>query len=355
MVTKSMHDYFQYEVTTKIETIQTDLMTLPEISLCTKIESIQIYYCKFGSNKNCINSYTKSDYLEYSCITLNTGLNSSGHPVELIKSDIGGLYNGLEIKLFIPGNDYVNLIITDNNFKPGFNQMDNLAIKKKTKSFLSLKKTVEKKIPKPYSQCKDETNSAIYKEILNLNTKYTREYCITLCICKKWADNCSCYCPSFNENNNYNQSCYSNNSKECIYKTFSLETREREKAFCEDSCLSQCETTKFELSTQSFAYDEGELIQEQKIFNSSPFKTQYVNNDSSSLLTLQLYFPYLEYTQISHIIKTTVPDLVSIIGGTLGLFLGLSLLSFIEMLDFLLEALHILIDRFKTKQKIRNN
>ena len=357
MVTKSVNDYFQYEVTTKIETIQTNSMTLPEISICIKKgqqknESIHIYNCKFGLNNNCVTSYTSGDYLEYTCITLNTGLNSSLHPIELIKSDIGGVRNGIEIKMFIPGNDYVNVIITDNKFKPGFNQMDNLAIKKKTKTFLSLKKIVEKKIAEPYSQCRIISDLAIYKEIVNSNKNYTREYCITLCICKIWAEMCFCYCPSFNDNNHYNQSCYSTNSREC--RNNGLKSREKDKAFCENLCPSECETTKFELSTQSFAYDEGELIEEQKNFNASSYTNQYTN-DSSNILTLQLYFAYLEYTQISQIIKTTVPDLVSIIGGTLGLFLGLSLLSFVEILDFLLEAMYILIDRFKIKQKVTNN
>ncbi len=46
----------------------------------------------------------------------------------------------------------------------------------------------------------------------------------------------------------------------------------------------------------------------------------------------------LKYTEISEIPKTSPVDLLSSIGGSLGLFLGLSFLSFIQVLEIVVEG-----------------
>jgi len=51
------------------------------------------------------------------------------------------------------------------------------------------------------------------------------------------------------------------------------------------------------------------------------------------LTTLFVYYQDLKNTEIDQIPKTTTVDLFSSIGGSLGLFLGASILSFIEQLD----------------------
>ena len=48
-----------------------------------------------------------------------------------------------------------------------------------------------------------------------------------------------------------------------------------------------------------------------------------------------VYFERLEYTLISQSEKTTLSDLVANVGGTFGLFIGISFLSFLEILEVL--------------------
>jgi len=59
------------------------------------------------------------------------------------------------------------------------------------------------------------------------------------------------------------------------------------------------------------------------------------------VLSFYVFYEDLKFTQITQIAKTTSTDLVSKVGGTLGLFLGLSLLSFIEIFELLLEILFL--------------
>lgn len=62
-----------------------------------------------------------------------------------------------------------------------------------------------------------------------------------------------------------------------------------------------------------------------------------------------IYYKDLKYSKVTQIPKTQFPDLVAQIGGTLGLFIGFRLLSFIDILQFFLEAFIIVCERVKTK------
>lgn len=95
---------------------------------------------------------------------------------------------------------------------------------------------------------------------------------------------------------------------------------------CKDECPITCETKYFTMITNHH-YNQ---------YNSDTFK-------------LFLYFKTLKYTSITQIPKYTFTDLVSSIGGTLGLFVGLRLLSFVDILQFLLEMLFLVVKKFKIR------
>ena len=55
----------------------------------------------------------------------------------------------------------------------------------------------------------------------------------------------------------------------------------------------------------------------------------------STVVYLRIYFDRLELEKMDEIPKITIIDLVSSIGGTVGLFLGMSFMSFFEIFDLL--------------------
>lgn len=57
---------------------------------------------------------------------------------------------------------------------------------------------------------------------------------------------------------------------------------------------------------------------------------------------IRVYLDDLQYTIISQDPKTYLFELIANIGGVLGLFLGISFLSFIEILEIILEIIFIL-------------
>ena len=66
-----------------------------------------------------------------------------------------------------------------------------------------------------------------------------------------------------------------------------------------------------------------------------------------SVLRLNIYYQTMEYTHISEKPKINIVDLLANIGGTLGLCLGLSVLSFIEMFEIMAKVCLVLVKRSK--------
>ena len=72
-------------------------------------------------------------------------------------------------------------------------------------------------------------------------------------------------------------------------------------------------------------------------------------------LTLSIFLPSLEYTEISEIPKITIIDMISGTGGALGIFLGLSIFSFIEIFEILFQISYLLKSTSYCKQTESNN
>lgn len=65
----------------------------------------------------------------------------------------------------------------------------------------------------------------------------------------------------------------------------------------------------------------------------------------ANLLDISIFYSELGYRKFYEIEKMNIIDLVSNVGGTLGLFLGMSFLSFVEIIDIFLNILFSLMCR----------
>ena len=75
-----------------------------------------------------------------------------------------------------------------------------------------------------------------------------------------------------------------------------------------------------------------------------------------SFLTLHIHYSELEYTLISEQPSLSAIDLIANIGGSLGLFIGISLLSFLEIVEILIEIGSILFGNMcKSRGSYENN
>ena len=186
MITKSVKDFFEYDIITKIEIKQENEMTLPAMTLCVERKCYNDNYspreiyaltCEFNVNSSCINNFQYNNYHDQTCITFNSfKLNSNDY----LKSLKSGKRFGIIMAVFLPYNTFVNIFISDNQVKPGFNQLENFNGAVLSETNFKIKKYVDKKLPSPYNKCVATSDSPLYKEIVESNTTYTQEYCLTL-------------------------------------------------------------------------------------------------------------------------------------------------------------------------------
>ena len=98
---------------------------------------------------------------------------------------------------------------------------------------------------------------------------------------------------------------------------------------CEkSSCPLECTSVDYDLSVSSLVYS-----------NSLSEK----NSDFSSTVHLIVYYSTLEYTFINETPQTTELGLFASIGGTLGIFISLSLFTVFEFVEILILVIHALL------------
>ena len=111
-------------------------------------------------------------------------------------------------------------------------------------------------------------------------------------------------------------------------------------------CTQECDSMYYEITTSMSKFPSQSIYLNLlknnkfiKLFKSNNFSYEQLNE---SFLAFRVYFENLEYTEIRQEIKTTIIDLISNIGGILGLFLGMSFLSFFEFLELFAQIIWIL-------------
>ena len=120
------------------------------------------------------------------------------------------------------------------------------------------------------------------------------------------------------------------------------------------NCPLECETN---ILSYAYSISEYPTIQNSKfLMNQSLIKKRLGSLSYTDLkqnvARVQIFYNELKETFISEEIKTQIFDLVSNIGGTLGLFLGLSFLSLIEFFEIFFQILIIYLLKRKNQNKI---
>ena len=217
------------------------------------------------------------------------------------------------------------------------------------------------KLGYPYNDC--ETNldniDSSKKEFLktlkmnNKNRTYNQKDCFELCFQNSLIDYCGCYA-TFLIRSNFSVPCINLNQTLYLDSYTKIFYNKDVKKKCSQFCPLLCDSIDYSLLTSiadypSLAYIYGYLT------NESKFKSIYDNrsiiNDVSdyfnikySVVSMNVYYEDLKYTEITESPKMLSIDLLAALGGTLGLCMGISVLSMIEILELFLQFLVILFE-----------
>ena len=325
-----------------------------------------IYYCFFNQEEcNYDNDFIWDYHLIYgNCFRFNSGNNSNGHSVSKKYIQRPGKDYGLKLKINTGDNDYFDeedsrgLYITIHNSSiiPSY-YGEGIFISSGLESNVAIKRLFINKKEKPYSDCVSDIehyNSVLVEHVLNSGYGYRQSDCFVLCLQQYIIDKADCFMPGTNPLN-CNKQCISIediDKMQGVIRTFFSEERVNK---CYSDCPLECNSIEYN-SFISYGYFPSDSY---SYFLNSISDTKFNGTNFTQKLTtknhiaLNIFYDSYSYTTIEEVAKMDWIDLISNMGGTLGLFLGVSFLSFAELFEIIyLIAIYHLERRTKVEKII---
>ena len=287
IISGSYETYKLYEVSTKIELIDEDDQIFPAVTICA--DSLFAYgdfnfqSCLFNT-EDCdwddfeVFSITKAHFKGF-CLRFNSYKNSS---TELKKLNVG-YSNGLSLVYWCNKPINRSFVFISDNYMKSLDQEANFYQSPNNLYEYKLEKRVDEKLGMPYNKCgsvKDDT--------------YRQANCVEKCVYDKIALEYNCSFDGYYMFENLKEC----NDTEQMTKTFNRK--------CYEECPRECVSILYTPSIMSIPLN-------------------------GSKMGLKVFFGRSSYEKISQLPKMNKFDLVSGFGGVLGLFLGMSFFSFLEL------------------------
>lgn len=343
IISKTVNDYNKYDVITNIERVQLKQVIFPAITVCflrhynkshfinnTLIRSEItseghfkdfFYYFKspnLETNLSKLEFFKKPTFIE-DCVRFNGAANINLETVSKntqflnfrIHNSFDKNISRYEFIRFTPEHSSFYAYI-GNNYLNSYLDKAPIVLNYNSYYFLTVEQSdIENKLGEPYNQCEN-----------SLDKKYFQLNCIEECISMKIKNKYNCSVPSFYTIKGlkpcFEYCPYDFNATLNTTNMFFDEFRRE----CYEGCPKNCESIAYRMQVSGTRDDYG----------------------STYLLISFSDFSTFNITQIP---KMNEFSLISGIGGSLGLFIGVRFLTLVELLEFFLDIFFVLfIDRF---------
>ena len=239
-------------------------------------------------------------------------------------------------------NQSITPILSSEGFDISTGYQTNIGIRR---SFLS-------KLDSPYSECiKDASSPSSYDtyfyqvifSVLNMTT-YRHEVCIRLCLQEYTKSSCNCIDGSlYNIYGDSVEICATVASLECVSNARISYYADQASSQC-SQCPLECDSATYLLSTSNSRYPSMYYLDylryqtdiEERIKGDSN-KTVDGNQIVKSATLLNVFYDDLATTYINEVPAISPDQLLGVIGGNLGLFVGISLLSIVEIFELVVQ------------------
>ena len=277
------------------------------------------------------------------CYTFNTRLAGHDPNTTLFATSKPGSVYGLKLVLNLQLNEYipqlrqdagVRISITEPAEMP-FPIYNSVSLAPGFQNEIALKRIQIKRVDRfENGSCRTDTQLA---EKNPYRTKYRAEYsvqaCLQFCYANVQISKCGCAEYSFFGAVPKGKICNENNEvvDGCIDRLKSLE----EQGDCEKKCRDLCSETIYEssLTFSQWPYHQSvETVLESLGFNFSSFNNN-VAAVRSNFLSANVYFQRFRETRVEETLSYGTANLLADIGGQIGLWAGLSVISMCELLE----------------------
>ncbi len=339
---KCISAYLEYKVVTEIETVYEQPSIFPTISFCSKDKmhfnnknlSDLVEVCQFGYDQTCkqsLNSYFESyESLKYGkCFRFNSGLNMTAHSIPLLYSPIGGRDDSFVLMIEAPNG---LVVWVHNHTSPPRQENlngDMVYASRAAETQLIIEREFQSRLEEPYGSCfKNASNFNLNKTLVKLfesrNEVYNHVYCLEYCFDLKYIENNYCNCSNAKIGSVWKE-CYQLNEKSndqgCTFKAKIDFYKSNYSEYCSNYCPLECDTIKYIVNVNSASIGATDEI------------------------LIAAYYRSLKYTFSSQKPKEQIIDFVTDVGGLLGLFVGISFMSFVEIIHVVSEIILIFFEK----------
>lgn len=257
----------------------------------------------------------------------------------------------------------LKLIIT--NHSTLFSEEEIIDVASGTQTNIAIFKRITKTLETPYSNCEIKGNMTTrtsgnlknYEIFSRAGLKYRSADCMNYCYSKLVLSNCGCLDSSVIFHNlemlNVTKFCDLKRDQICI-DNMKINNGKLFKETCNSACPFECDSVAYTFSTSFTRYPtRSEFLQLLNKPNANYIsKSGSLDKLKDEFVRVNVYLSSLKYEYISEDPALTVTSLLGGLGGTLGLFLGFSVLSFFEIIEFMVNCLTAIKDLNKRKAKV---
>ncbi|XP_026104711.1 acid-sensing ion channel 1B isoform X3 [Carassius auratus] len=304
--------------------------------------------CKFSGNE-CGPEHWREIFTRYGkCYTFNSG--QDGRP--LLVTMMGGMGNGLELMLDIQQDEYLPVwgetdetsfeagikVQIHTQDEPPFIDQLGFGVAPGFQTFVSCQEQRLTYLPPPWGDCKA---SAMDSDFFST---YSITACRIDCETRYLVENCNCRMVHMPGDAPY---CTPEQYKECADPALDFLV-ERDNDYC--VCETPCNMTRYgkELSFVKIPSKASAKYLAKK-FNKTE---QYI---AENILVLDIFFEALNYETIEQKKAYEIAGLLGDIGGQMGLFIGASILTILELFDYLYEVIKFKLCRCAKKKHQRSS
>ena len=297
------------------------------------------------------------------CFKFNSGKDWNNGKQEIRVAKRYGKNNGLQLELIagnpakcnLPLTSTSGLILYVHNYTYSVSEDTNgIQLAPGTETSIAIDRTFVNKLPSPYSDCipsewrtASSGSSKFVKRTFEVTANYTQQTCFQLCYQNYLVENQLCYdeslprtsddvsraskgrCPKLID-------IIEDQNKQPVNNSAFYESHDKE---CLDSCPTECEYVTYDTTISSSQYPTKtyKTILSYKINNSEIFNSAKDELARTSILALNVFYRSDMFKTIKEKPSIEGEIFVSNIGGALGLFLGISVLSLVELFEILFE------------------
>lgn len=328
--------------------------------------------CTFNGN-----TCTTSDFVWFQTYDYGNCYTFNGNSSNVQQINTAGPNFGLAMELFLgDGNNDAQFVYETGAYVVIHNQSVTPLIENEgilapvgKATYVSVQRTFTTNLPSPYSNCIDDNTSPssyssnLYKAIFGTlgQQTYRQKYCYRLCYQNNVIKDCNCYDSSLPNpfpslQGQTINACSTTSQLSCLSTSKTRFQNQPVSSQCSSDCPPECSTIYYDADVSFSSYPT--TFYSSWLQLQPTLLQQFTNNQttsvkiSGSVARINVYYGGMMYKTITQTQGADAWSLFGSVGGNMGLFIGTSLLSFIETLELIGELIRTCYVYSKKKREL---